>query len=290
MEAPEPPSRRAGAPLVAAGIGLALAVAAAVASGARHDSGGRQLRMPNVGKPLVALFAVVLVAAAGLLIATIASGRRRPFRERSTRAQLLALVLPLLLACAAMLFIRYFRADHRPSTPPEATDPESGQDPPAQPAPAGNAGDAALVVAVLAAGAVLTVIAARRFARPPAASPADDVALAVSDVLDDVIDDLRRESDPRRAVIGAYERMEQTLAHHGMPRRLSEAPLEYVSRALTRLRAGAPAVAQLTSLFEWAMFSPHTVDRSMQEAAIAALVTVRDDVRAAALTSTESRS
>ena len=58
---------------------------------------------------------------------------------------------------------------------------------------------------------------------------------ALADVLDETLDDLRAETDPRRAVIAAYARMERALAAYGLPRRPSEAPDEYLQRIFADL-------------------------------------------------------
>jgi hypothetical protein len=100
-------------------------------------------------------------------------------------------------------------------------------------------------------------------------------------VVADTIDDLRNEADPRRAVIAAYARMEGVLAQHGHPRHPSEAPFEYLARILLRLRVRAAAVSDLTELFERAKFSTHEIDQPMKERAIAALLSVRDDLQVA---------
>ena len=104
--------------------------------------------------------------------------------------------------------------------------------------------------------------------------------LAIALALDESLDDLRSDPDIRRAIIAAYARMERALAAAGIPRRLSEAPFEYVARALQSLDAGGPTVARLTDLFEHAKFSHHEPDESMRQEAIAALVAVRDELRA----------
>ena len=103
----------------------------------------------------------------------------------------------------------------------------------------------------------------------------------LSAVVSETIDDLRREADPRRAVIAAYARMERVLAQNGHPRHASEAPFEYLARTLSRLRVRAAAIGDLTELFERAKFSTHEIDQAMKERAIAALVSVRDDLQAA---------
>lgn len=108
----------------------------------------------------------------------------------------------------------------------------------------------------------------------------DDPAVAVAAILEDTLDDLHGEADPRRAVVAAYARMERALAAHGLPRRDSEAPAEYLERALEELSASASSAARLTRLFEWARFSDHPVEPAMKQEAIAALEAVRDELTA----------
>lgn len=138
--------------------------------------------------------------------------------------------------------------------------------------------EVAIVLALLAALGI-AMFAARGASRPPKEwrfRSHEDVALA----LDESLDDLRNEPDVRRAIIAAYARMEQALAAAGVPRRPSEAPFEYLSRALRSLDASAGAVTRLTDLFERAKFSHHALDESMRTEAIEALVDVRDELRA----------
>jgi Domain of unknown function (DUF4129) len=105
-------------------------------------------------------------------------------------------------------------------------------------------------------------------------------ASALSAAVDDSLDDLRAERDPRRAVIAAYARMERALEGQGLPRRRSEAPLEYLGRVLGALRVRSSAVLALTELFERAKFSRHEIDAEMKDEAIGALVSVRNDLEA----------
>lgn len=102
---------------------------------------------------------------------------------------------------------------------------------------------------------------------------------AVSQALDDSLDDLRTDPDIRRAIIAAYARMERALATVGMARAPSEAPFEYLERSLVELDAGAEGARRLTELFERAKFSDHALGEPMREQAIDALVAVRDDLR-----------
>ena len=103
---------------------------------------------------------------------------------------------------------------------------------------------------------------------------------ALAEILDDTLDDLRAEQDPRKAVIAAYSRMERSLASFGLPRRPFEAPGEYLTRVLDELRSGSPAARRLTELFERAKFSQHSIDAAMKDEAIDAVVTLRDELRA----------
>jgi Domain of unknown function (DUF4129) len=97
--------------------------------------------------------------------------------------------------------------------------------------------------------------------------------------IESTIDDLRSETDARRAVIAAYALMERTLARHGLARHRSEAPLEYLASILRGLHVRESAVVSLTRLFEFAKFSGHEVDAAMKEEAIEALVAIRDDLQ-----------
>ena len=97
--------------------------------------------------------------------------------------------------------------------------------------------------------------------------------------LDDSVDDLRAEPDPRRAIVAAYARMERALGAVGVPRRPAEAPLEFMARALEGLRASGVSVRRLTELFRVAKFSAHSLGPGDKEQAIDALVAVRDELR-----------
>jgi uncharacterized protein DUF4129 len=137
--------------------------------------------------------------------------------------------------------------------------------------------DEIAVVLVLLGGTAIVLYARRRTMRPPRRwlGRAEEVSLA----LDDSLDDLRNDPDLRRAIVAAYARMERTLAAAGLERRPSEAPFEYVARALTSLDTSAESAERLTELFEWAKFSQHEPRPEMREDAIEALVAVRDELR-----------
>lgn len=103
---------------------------------------------------------------------------------------------------------------------------------------------------------------------------------ALAAILDDTLDDLRAEPDPRKAVIACYSRMERSLASYGLPRRPFEAPEEYLGRVLGELQSGSPSARRLTRLFERAKFSEHSIDSSMKDEAIDAVSELRSDLTA----------
>jgi len=136
---------------------------------------------------------------------------------------------------------------------------------------------AAAIFAVLAGLGVTALIASHR--RRQKLVREITVTQELLAMLDETLDDLRAETDPRKAVIAAYARMEKILAAHDLPRRPSEAPLEYLRRVLTELRVTEDAVTKLTTLFERAKFSEHEIGPEAKEEAIDALVSLRDDLR-----------
>jgi outer membrane murein-binding lipoprotein Lpp len=145
-----------------------------------------------------------------------------------------------------------------------------------------------IVVVGLAAAAIVAYVVAER--RSDRARRGDEaLAEQLAEILDDTLDDLRAETDPRRAVIAAYARLERVLAAHGTPRRPAETPEEYLARVLRDLEIDADAIRRLTDLFSRAKFSQHAVDIGMKEEAIEALEHVRDELREAAAAREEAR-
>ena len=138
----------------------------------------------------------------------------------------------------------------------------------------------AWVIVGFAAGAAAAA-AALAFAARRAASieedrePLPELRRHVVGVVDDSINDIERDPDPRRAIIRAYTRMEAVLARGGIPRRPSETPLEYIDGALRTLAIPAGPARSLTDLFEIARFSDRPIDISMKRRAIDCLLDIR---------------
>jgi hypothetical protein len=149
----------------------------------------------------------------------------------------------------------------------------SGQGPGGPPAP--ELVPLVVVSSVLAVG-IGSVLARREWTRRRRRSRT--VADALSATVEQTIEDLRSETDPRRAIIRAYARMERALEASGVPRHEAEAPLEYVARVLLELDVRPEPVHALTDLFERAKFSRQWIDVVDKERAIAALEDVRGDL------------
>lgn len=98
-------------------------------------------------------------------------------------------------------------------------------------------------------------------------------------VLDETLDDIRAESDPRRAIIAAYARCERILTTNGAARRAAETAEEYLGRILRELELAPQAIGRLTNLFQQAKFSHHEMDEAMKHDAIDALEQVRAELR-----------
>jgi hypothetical protein len=130
---------------------------------------------------------------------------------------------------------------------------------------------------VVGLGGALAFLALRRRREEVEQAP---VRETLAEVLGETLDDLRNEPDPRKAVIGAYAKMERTLAARGFPRQESEAPLEYLGRILGIVEGSGHSARRLTRLFERARFSPHDVDQKMKDDAIDSLVGLRAQLEA----------
>lgn len=135
-----------------------------------------------------------------------------------------------------------------------------------------------VIVGLAAVGYAAWRLSSRR--RAAAAGGAETVAESLAEAIEDTLDDLRAERDPRRAIIAAYARMERALAAFGLPRGRAETQREHVARILGGLEIDPAAIRRLTELFAQAKFSDHELGPGTKEEAIAALEQVRDALRA----------
>jgi len=77
------------------------------------------------------------------------------------------------------------------------------------------------------------------------------------EAVEESLDDMAGEPDPRTAIIRCYRRFERFAAQARVPRAPWQTSSEFVREALTRLALPRAPVEQLTRLFELARFSDH---------------------------------
>jgi hypothetical protein len=257
---------------------------------ARVSPARRLLDVRPVAGDLLVLLAAVLVVEFGVLVyVLLAQFKRRSPDDAGTGrrpggawGRLVASLLPLLLM-AVLAAIVARRGNDALTTPMSLT-------PAGTPLPVDGAPGAGAPVVVhwwilgglaLLAAAVLLVIAVarrrrrRREAEPRGASSDRGELLAA---VDGSLRELEDDPDPRRAVINAYASMERVLSEHGLPRRPSETPLEYLARWAGALHVGRAAAEALAMLYERARFSVHLIDEEMRQEARAALGALRHDL------------
>lgn len=284
---------------------VALTAAVAVASrtsghGAGSVVGSGSGTAHALGAVVLALGVIVCVAVTGLLVAVLwpsALRRKRgsqddlyaPYRPDMTRWEK-ALILGLLTlvfggAFGVIAVIYTHHGGPQPVTLGQGAAPGfTGSPAPSRSAPKPRAtggssrlGGALIAGIALAIVAGLSVLLLSRRRRPPA-DAADRMRDQVAHTLEWSLEDLRREPDPRRAVIAAYARMERMFAAQGMGRRAFETPLEYLGRVLGQVHANGAAVGRLTGLFQRAKFSPHPVGSEERAQAVDTLGAIRDDL------------
>ncbi len=272
---------------------LALVTVVAIAAGGSTPTGSSDSRAPagilvdSVFSLILLLFAIAAVILVYGLTQREAIAREIAIR-RYRRFSFLAFVF-FMLIFTALLSWGMQAYEPRPAVdelgeqgfPGEGLPPAPGEDGAVTPYEPSFVWEPIALVLGLAAVAAATwfVVSRRRRARQRRGR--DKVAEAIAEVLDDTLDDLRAEKDPRKAVIAAYARLERVLAVHDLGRNEAEAPGEYLARILPRLELERGSVRRLTDLFTRAKFSHHEVDAGMKDEAIDALTTVRDELRAA---------
>jgi hypothetical protein len=274
---------RAGGAVLA--VVLLLAVVALAAAGAGPSTGGADR---NLADPLATLlFVLGAIWVAGLLVASpllsglsLTAGEPRP---RRWHGNVLAGVIFLSFVLAALAVVRRLSGRRGDETGPAAPTTPTTETEPARRLPTLDPAsiDWLVVGLVFAAALVGFAILAAVLVRPRGRSVGElEARKALETMLDETLDDLHREPDPRKAVIAAYARMEHSLGAYGLPRRPWEAPLEYLARVIAELTGSATAARRLTRLFERAKFSEHSIDAPMKEDAISAVAAVRDELRA----------
>jgi hypothetical protein len=142
----------------------------------------------------------------------------------------------------------------------------------------------ALAVALLMLAVALLVLFAERIAAWLAGGPEPGDAAGLLEVVDDGLEDLADEPEPRAAIIAAYRRFERAAARARVSRAPWHTAGEFMREAQRLLPIPATAVERLTWLFELARFSDHPVHAGDRELARACLEEIR-----AALVAAEAR-
>jgi len=281
---------------------LLIAVAIASTGSVPVGAGGTRRPSERLIDAMVSIYLLLMVVGVGLWVYVFVAGKNAVAeavaarRGRSSWPSLARLALGLGLAG---LVLHRLSVDDRLSSRigrilgqpggPNAGNPATGR-------PAGTAdyqpqfatGPVVVVVVLVAIAGVAWYLSHR--ARRRRLEPLSEALLpALTDVLEETLDDLRAETDPRRAVIAAYARMERALAAYGLPRRPAEAPDEYLQRIFADLDVSRRATSRLTALFAWAKFSGHDVAPEMKHEAIEALEAVRAELRAAEILAEHQR-
>lgn len=298
------PGRRAGTahlPLALLAAALAVVVVGTVAGAPEGDT---TLVDPNHLGPRLVLLAIVLTAVVGLVLFAFSS--RRPW------VRVLAVLAALLLTGVVVALLESPPVVEPPPTPvleEPTTEPSTVTRPAADPSLApdvawGTAvldlGQLLLAASILIAVGALAWLAgtwlgerlfgwhraprptpARAAAAPglPMAEGAERLRSELADEIDRTLVELPLDGDPRTVVLAAYVRMTDLLADHGVERRASDTPLEYLGRTLEALDTDPGPVQHLTASFEEAMFSTHPIGADGAAAAVTAFEDVRDALR-----------
>ena len=285
--------------LMAALVGLLALVALASSagipwSGTRGDAETDSLR--TLGRLIAD---VVLLGTAGVLVVLYVRRLRRPSlsrvvivdetevaapRRRWLRALLKIAPYAIIGLIGLVVYLAAREVDHRFPRPAPESRGEAPGGPAAAPGlrPPGSPEGWLLVVAGGLALATLATAAATPVVRRRLTGDGtvDHTRTALARVVDESIDDLRAEPDPRRAGVAASARMEAGFDARGHGRLAHEAPLEYLGRVLAEAKAPPGPVSRLTALFESAKFSRRDIGPPAKEEAIACLVEIRDDLTA----------
>jgi len=277
--------------LLAAVIGMTSAASPWVA-----DDGGDPSPPAIVGE----VVAVALAAGLCILLGVLwVSTPRRPQAKKKkqgaattdeirsgVRGGSLVLIGGILVVAALLLAIWFLLGRvYDSSVPPPTATTARHVPPPARPVPGPPAPPVFdwFFFALLASIAVvlpLALIARRRLRAPDdMAAEDDEVPEAVVRAVGESIDQIDRDPDARRAIIRAYAQMEHAFDDAGIPRRPSEAPFEYIGRALRGVRVSPPAAGRLAALFERARFSQHVVGSDTKDDAIGALRDIEEQLQ-----------
>lgn len=156
-----------------------------------------------------------------------------------------------------------------------------------------------LVVAVLIAITVYLMLTAREYIpffrrRRELAPPPQAVVRPTTEQVREAVEvglaDLSDETDPRRAVIACWLRLEKLAERAGATRQASDTPSDLVARMLDEQLLGTGgarrAVDELAGVYRLARYAPHPVGEDARDTARAALERLRAELAAGAAAGT----
>jgi hypothetical protein len=261
----------------------------------------------QAGGALLAIFVALLVvsaALAGVLVYSLGGSRRGKKDPDDAEwvhepppagwlEKVLGILVPMALLAGLVVALVYAARTGHPqatqTTRTPITAPPSTSAPASAPvAPGGGPGDLWLIVGAAAGGAVIIAAAIAFLLVPRLRRPAPTIAdeaqtrqrAVVTHAVSLSLEDLRRERDPRRAIVAAYARMEAAFTAAGLARPLQETATEYMRRILAGERAPAVPLFELTQLFQEAKFSQHELTASHRASALEALTVIREAIAA----------
>jgi Domain of unknown function (DUF4129) len=107
----------------------------------------------------------------------------------------------------------------------------------------------------------------------------EETAQEVVAAVDAGLEDLSAEdSDPRRAVIACWVRLEQAAAAAGVPRQPGDTSTDLVTRLLSQHALSSEVLAGFAAVYREARYATHTVDDRMRQQAISALRRLRAEL------------
>ncbi|MBO0682374.1 MAG: DUF4129 domain-containing protein, partial [Candidatus Dormibacteraeota bacterium] len=248
------------------------------------SGGGHAEVLVLVGQVLLFLVLAAAIVLGVLIASALWQGRRggrapetpeevdeTPPAPWADRLIALALALVLLAGAAGVVWL----ALHFGPAPTRAGSATAIAFPTRRPLPGAPPTATSPFLTWLAAAAALTIMLAVVLAalwwlrrRRPVLADSPRHGSRVAAAVEEGLDALRSDPDPRRAVIRAYGAMEHSLAAAGAGRRQFEAPYEYLQRVLAQFAAPPDQVSVLTRLFGLAKFSQHRIDEEARRRAI----------------------
>jgi len=133
----------------------------------------------------------------------------------------------------------------------------------------------ALAAGLGALGFALWIALGDRLTRDREEDSGEAPPAALEAAVEESLEDLRAEPDPRRAIVRCYARFERVAADSGLERKPWLTPMEFMREALVWLPVPRGAVPSLTGLFELARFSDHALGARERDRAVEALHEIR---------------